>query len=438
MNNGKDDDDTGGQCACHGPSRVAPPPDTGVPLRELHRCGSAARANPGQRTRHLFADPDSGFHRQATTAGISIRHRAFAGPRASTDTPVRRSSDPLLSESSGAVVAVSNWLRSEGVDVGGPPDIQRCDGGMSHLTYRLRYDAHDLVLRRPLQGQGGLQRMRREFALQAALRPHYPVADMVRLCVDQRIVGSPFYVMRYVPGLVPRGRSFGGVALSVDDARQVCINLLDKMIALHRIDLRVLASKDLALAPSNPSHLRKLLFHWLNRHARLKAWTTCDLRPIGQWLLDHVPEPRHAALLHNDWRLDNIVFDAARPTRIRAVLDWEFASVGDPLMDLGILLSYWIDPGDNFIVRRYQWQPSNLPGMLSRDELLDRYLSAAARSTRDWPFYQIFGLFRYLLTLQELHVRHVVQDGEEKAFFSGIWVLTHYLNWKCRRLMRHA
>jgi aminoglycoside phosphotransferase (APT) family kinase protein len=437
MANDKDDGDTGGSSAYERPSKLAPPPDLGGPPRGLHRLGPAACVDSGTRAR-LFADPDSGFRHRISTAGISIRHRQFVEQRAHAEPSPPRSADPLLSEASGAVLAVTNWLRSEGVDVRGRPDIRRCDGGMSHLTYHLRYDAHDLVLRRPLPGQGGLQRMRREYALQAALRPHCPVADMVRLCADQAIVGTPFYVMRYVPGLVPRRRSFGGIALSAGDARQVCINLLEQMIALHRIDPRSLASQDLTLAPSSASHLRKLLFHWLSRHARLKTWNGSDLRPIGQWLIDHVPEPRHAALLHNDWRLDNIVFDAARPTRIRAVLDWEFASVGDPLMDLGILLSYWIEPGDNFVMRRYQWQPSHLPGMLGREELLDRYLSATARSAKDWAFYRIFGLFRYLLTLQELHHRHAVQGGEEKEFFRGIWVLTHYIHWKCRGLMRHA
>lgn len=438
MANDKDDGDTGVPSAYDGSSWAALSPDADGLTDQLHRFGSPARIDSDAYVRQSFAGPRAAVPRQISTAGISIRRRTFAAPRACAEVPAQRSADPLLSESSGAAVAVTRWLRSEGVDVGGRPDITRCDGGMSHLTYRLRYDAHDLVLRRPFPGQGGLQRMRREFALQVVLRPHCPVADMVRLCVDQGIVGTPFYVMRYVPGLVPRRRSFGGVALSTDEARQVCINFLDAMLALHRIDLRSLTTKDLALAPSSASHLRKLLLHWLSRHARLKAWTSCDLRPIGQWLIDHVPEQRHAALLHNDWRLDNIVFDVARPARIRAVLDWEFASVGDPLMDLGILLSYWIDPGDNFVVRRYQWQPSHLPGMLNRDELVDRYLSASARDSKDWAFYRLFGMFRYLLTLQELYVRHVLQGGEEKAFFSGIWVLTHYLNWKCRGLMRHG
>ncbi|KRB11434.1 phosphotransferase family protein [Lysobacter sp. Root690] len=437
MANDKDEGDTGGPSAYDKPTTLASPPGLDGPPRGPHRLGPAVLTDSGARAR-LFADPDFGFRHRTSTAGISIRHRQFVGQRAHVEPVPSRSTDPLLSETSGAVAAVTRWLRSEGVDVDGRPDIHRCDGGMSHLTYRLRYDTHDLVLRRPPPGQGGLQRMRREFALQAALRPHCPVADMLRLCADQRIVGTPFYVMRYVPGIVPRRRSFGGVALSIGDARQVCVNLLEQMLALHRIDPRSLVSKDLTLAPPSASHLRKLLLHWLSRHARLRTWNGADLRAIGQWLLDHVPEQRHAALLHNDWRLDNIVFDAARPTRIRAVLDWEFAGVGDPLMDLGILLSYWTEPGDHFVARRYQWQPSHLPGMFGREELLDRYLSASARGSKDWAFYRIFGLFRYLLTLQELHHRHVVQGGEEKQFFRGIWVLTHYVKWTCRGLMRHA
>lgn len=374
-------------------------------------------------------------------ASLPLRH-----PRAA-DPPLPRV-DPVLSPFSGTVEAITRWLRSQGVAVEGQPRVQRCDGGMSHLTYRLRYDSHDLVLRRPLQDHGGLQRMRREFGLQRALGGQYPVAEMVRLCADPAVAGAPFYVMRHVPGIVPRRRSFAGIALSADDARRLCVNVLDAMIALHRIELGSLASKTPDFAPSHGGHLRKLLLHWLGRHARIRTRGAFDPRPIGQWLIEHIPARRHEVLLHNDWRLDNMVFDPEQPDRIRAVLDWEFAAVGDPLMDLGIMLSYWIDPGDNFLMRRYQWQPSHLPGMLSRDELLDRYLRASGRDPADWAFYQIFGLFRYLLTLQELHLRHVLQAGarrprEDRAgdqtdFFKGIWVLIHYVGWKCRRLMRHA
>ncbi|MBW8811748.1 MAG: phosphotransferase, partial [Lysobacter sp.] len=212
MANDQDDGETDGASAYDASSRIAASSDAGGLSNGRQRFAQVAPIDSQARARHPFADSDYGIRRHISTAGISIRRRTMAQPRTCTDMPVQRSDDPLLSESSAAAVAVTDWLRSQGVDVGGRPDIRRCDGGMSHLTYRLRYDSHDLVLRRPLPGQGGLQRIRREFALQAALRPHYPVADMVRLCVDQGIVGTPFYVMRYVPGLVPRRRSFAGVA----------------------------------------------------------------------------------------------------------------------------------------------------------------------------------------------------------------------------------
>lgn len=352
--------------------------------------------------------------------------------------PSPRIADPLLSESSGVVRAVTQWLRSEGLEVGGQPEVQRFTGGMSHLTYRLRYDTHDLVLRRPLQAHGGVQRVRREFLLQAALRPHYPVPDMVRLCVDPSVAGAPFYVMNHVAGIVPRRRSFPGMTLPREDTQRQCLNMLDKLIELHRVDLRSPGFSDISFGLSSAHQLRKLLLHWLSRHARLKLWNSSDLRATGQWLIDHIPEQQHVSLLHNDWRLDNIVFDAAQPTRIRAVLDWEFASVGDPLMDLGTMLAHWVESDDNFLRRRYRWQPSHLPGMLSRDELVERYFKASGRDERGWVFYQVFGLFRYMVALQELHLRHAIEGGEEKAFFKGVWMLVHYFNWKCRGLIRRG
>lgn len=370
------------------------------------------------------------------SAGTQLRPGTPPGAPPRWRRPQPRAADPSLPAAS--VAALTQWLRSQDVEVSGRPEVQRCTGGMSHLTYRLRYDTHDFILRRPLQAQGGVQRMRREFLLQSALRPHYAVADMVRLCVDPGIFGTPFYLMSYVTGIVPRRKTFASFALPAAAARQVCVNMLDQMIALHRIDPRSLASKELALVPATAMHVRRLLVHWLDRHLRLKTWNMADLRSVGQWLIDHVPQRSGVALLHNDWRLDNIVFDTAQPSRVRAVLDWEFAGMGDPLMDLGILLSYWVEASDSALVRHYQWQPSHLPGMFRRDELLEHYVRATGREPRDWPFYRLFGLFRYLVNLQELYVRHALQAGEERALFKGVWVLIHYLHWKCLRLMRHA
>lgn len=334
--------------------------------------------------------------------------------------------------------AVAGWLRTQGIEVRGRPQAQRLTGGMSHLTYRLRYDTHDLVLRRPLQAHGGLQRMRREYLLQAALAEHYPVPAMLRLCADPAVAGAPFYLMAHVPGLVPRRREFAGIALGAEQAQRLGANFLDALIALHRIDPRTLGLGDAVLAPPSAHHLRKRLTHWLGRHVRLKTWHTPDLCAMGQWLIDRVPAQQPACLLHNDWRLDNLVFDRECPSRIRAVLDWEFAGLGDPLMDLGIVLSYWIEPGDHPLMRRYQWQPSHLPGMPRRDELVERYFAASGCSAQHWAYYQVFGWFRYLLALQELHLRHALQGGEEKAFFAGVWTLIRYLHWKCRALMRRG
>lgn len=343
--------------------------------------------------------------------------------------------DASAADSPATLRAITAWLRSQDLDVRGRPEVQRCAGGLSHLTWRLRYAEHDLVLRRPRQASGGLQRLRREFALQTALRPHFPVPDTLRLCADARIAAAPFYVMRYVAGIVPRRRTFAVAALPAGDARQLCANVLTRMIDLHRIDPRALGLSDNAFAPPSAHRLRRLLTHWLIRHTRLKRWHMPDLRPLGQWLLDHVPAQQRSRLLHNDWRLDNLVFDPAQPARIRAVLDWEFADLGDPLMDLGVLLSYWVEPGDNPLLHRYQWQPSHLPGMLGRDELVQSYFDASGDSDRDWPFYRAFGLFRYLLALQELHVRHALEGGDERQFFRGIWTLIRYLDWKQRRLI---
>lgn len=334
--------------------------------------------------------------------------------------------------------AVTRWLRTQAVDVGGMPEVERLHGGMSHLTYRLRYAHHDLVLRRPLHAHAGAGALRREFALQSALAADYPVAQTLRLCADPRVAGAPFYLMRYVDGVVAQRRAFPQPAPAPADARRLCVEVLERMIELHRIDPRRPDIEQARPGLHDGAYLRKLLQHWSARYLKLKTWTMPDLRWMAQWLSERVPADAPVCLLHNDWRLANLVFDAARPSRIRAVLDWEFAALGDPLMDLGILLSYWVEPGDNALMRRYQWQPSHLPGMLAREEIVERYFAATGRSRKHWPFYRVFGLFRYLMNLQALRQRHLVHDGEEKTFLAGSWTLAHYLNRTCRGLARGA
>ncbi|NTV64551.1 MAG: phosphotransferase, partial [Oscillochloris sp.] len=140
---------------------------------------------------------------------------------------------------------------------------------------------------------------------------------------------------------------------------------------------------------------------------------------------------------HNDWRFDNVVLDPAEPTRVIGVLDWEMATLGDPLMDLGSMLAYWVQPNDDPILRSARRQPTHLPGMLTRREVVDYYLERSGMQVTNWAFYEVFGLFRLAVIAQQIYYRSYHKQTRNPAF-RNFWVLIHALHWRCRAVMRGA
>jgi aminoglycoside phosphotransferase (APT) family kinase protein len=145
-------------------------------------------------------------------------------------------------------------------------------------------------------------------------------------------------------------------------------------------------------------------------------------------------------VIHNDWRFDNVVLDEADLTRVIGVLDWEMATLGDPLMDLGNALAYWIHDDDNALMKATRRQPTHLPGMLRRDEVVAYYLDKAGLKLdvrRDWPFYEVYGLFRLAVIAQQIYYRYHHGQTRNPAF-KNFWILVNYLDWRCRGIIRRA
>src|SRR5262249_25797247 len=139
-------------------------------------------------------------------------------------------------------------------------------------------------------------------------------------------------------------------------------------------------------------------------------------------------------VIHNDFRLDNLVLDPSDPTRIVGVLDWEMATIGDPLMDLGNSLAYWVEAGDDPIARATRRQPTHQPGMLTRREVVRLYGERTGLATEDFAFYEVYGLFRLAVIAQQIYYRYHHKETRNPAF-KRFWMLAHYLEWRCRKLM---
>ncbi|HSO64063.1 MAG TPA: phosphotransferase family protein [Ornithinibacter sp.] len=335
-----------------------------------------------------------------------------------TDAPVTDvvGAAPVRDEDAVDVERVAAWLRENASDttgLAGVPEVRQFVGGASNLTYLLRYaggpasGGRDVVLRRPPAGTKarGAHDMHREHDLQAALAPVFPlVPAMVAYCGDLDVLGSEFYVMERVEGTILRRDVPPELGLDRGGVNTLCRTAIDTLVALHDVDLE---TSGLASLDRGEGYVRRQVEGWTGRYRRARTPDVGDFETTMAWLEAHQPDDLPHVLVHNDFRFDNLVLDPADPTRVVGVLDWELATVGDPLMDLGSALAYWVEADDDPAFLAVRLQPTHTPGMLTRAEVVQRY--AAARGlgvTPDqWLFYDVFGAFRLAGIAQQIYYR---------------------------------
>lgn len=332
--------------------------------------------------------------------------------------------------------SLGEWLRETLPEITGTPGVTQFSGGASNWTYGLAYPDHDLVLRRPPAGTKAKSAhdMGRESFIQRALRPIYPlVPEVLAYCDDPEILGAEFYLMRRVPGIVLHRRPPEGVDIDRETARRLCLNAVDALVALHAVDP---AGTELTKIGKGPGYARRQIDGWCDRYVKARTWNVPSFKRVRRWLTEHTPDDVATCVIHGDFRLDNLVLDPADPASIRAVLDWEMATLGDPLMDLGNSLAYWVQADDDRLARSTRRQPTHLPGMLTRSELVDAYFETSGRSKpSNWVFYEVYGIFRLAVIIQQIYLRYHRRQTRNPAF-KHFWVLQWYLQQRCRRLIR--
>jgi aminoglycoside phosphotransferase (APT) family kinase protein len=332
--------------------------------------------------------------------------------------------------------AVDMWLRAVIPELApGLPTVTQYSGGASNWTYRLEYPNRDLVLRRPPSGTKAKSAhdMTREHNVQKALKPVYPfVPTMVGLCKDESVTGVEFYVMERIAGTIPRANLPKGLRLDASDTRRLCLNVIDKLIALHRVDYRAAGLESLG---KGSGYVKRQIVGWSDRYGKARTWNVPSFARVRAWLADNTPDDVATCVIHNDWRFDNVVLDPDEPTRVVGVLDWEMATLGDPLMDLGNSLAYWVHADDNFVLKMTRRQPTHLPGMLRREEVVEYYLDRTGYRPSNWTFYEVYGLFRVAVIIQQIYYRYHHRQTRHRAF-RHYWILVNYLDWRCRRLIR--
>jgi aminoglycoside phosphotransferase (APT) family kinase protein len=344
--------------------------------------------------------------------------------------------------------ALGDWLRRNlpaGWQEGAPgssgppgppaaPDIAQFPGGHSNLTYLLRWGERELVLRRPPAGTkvAGAHDMAREHRVLSRLHLCWPKAPRaLAACSDPAVIGAPFYVMERVRGVVLRRPTLPpGVEATPAAARRLAEQVVDALVELHALDRGALEAAGLSDLGHPQGYVARQVEGW---SARWRAAATDEVPEIDRaaaWLAAHLPRADAAAdaapaLLHNDYKYDNLVF-AGDLSHIVAVLDWEMATLGAPLMDLGTTLAYWIDEDDDPALRRLPSGPTTLPGGLGRAAVVERYAAASGRDVSEILFYYVFGLLKVAVIAQQIYFRFRqgwTSDPRFAALLDGVRLL---------------
>jgi aminoglycoside phosphotransferase (APT) family kinase protein len=333
--------------------------------------------------------------------------------------------------------AIGGWLAAHVPGLSATPTVKQYAGGASNLTYLLRYPDRDLILRRPPAGTkaASAHDMSREFRIQQQLKPAFPyVPEMVAFCDDPAVLGSEFYVMERLAGVILRNRLPAGMSLPPEQARGLCLAMVDRLVELHAVDVPAAGLDEFG---RGPGYVARQVHGWSERYRAARTRNVPSFRKVMAWLDANQPADVGTCLIHNDFRLDNLVLDPTDPSRILGVLDWEMATVGDPLMDLGSALAYWVQADDGRLMGLLRRQPTHLPGMLTRQEIVDAYRDRSGRGGRggeDWTFYEVFGLFRLAVIVQQIYYRYAHKQTRNPAF-RHFWIAVHYLDRRCRRLI---
>ena len=315
------------------------------------------------------------------------------------------------------------WLREQlprsagaELDLRERMQVAQFPGGHSNLTYLVRFGASELVVRRPPLGPvpPTAHDMAREHRWLSAVHPFFPLAPRVHgLCEDPTILGSVFYVMERRHGIVVRHEEPPPIKNQPEVRRDISLAAIDALADLHAIDV---ASAGLSQLGKPQGFVERQVRGWTDRWNRSKTSELPEMEALARWLIDSLPpNPAQPTIVHGDFKLDNLMLDAASPSRVVAVFDWEMAALGDPLVDLGILLAYW-EPNAPQEQRDSLATVTTLPGWLTPVELIDRY---AARSNRDLTalrFFEVFALFKIAVVIQQIYYRFVQGQTADARF----------------------
>lgn len=314
------------------------------------------------------------------------------------------------------LASLEAFLRTRLPDASGPLTVEQFPHGHSNLTYLLRMGEAEFVLRRPPFGNQvkSAHDMGREFRVLSKLCAVFPAAPQPFFyCEDVDVLGVPFYVMERRRGIILRRAANTGLDIDPPNARRLSTALVDTLALLHALDYKAAGLADLG---KPDGYVTRQVTGWHSRYVNAQTDSLADMDCVARWLMGHKPAESGVALVHNDYKYDNLLLAPEDLTRIVAVLDWEMATIGDPLMDLGTTLAYWVQRGDPDSMHAYATGPTALPGSLTRRELVDRYAEQTGRDVSGMLFYYCFGVYKVAVIIQQIYARYVRGHTRDERF----------------------
>ncbi len=295
-------------------------------------------------------------------------------------------------------------------------EISQFPAGSSNLTYLIKIGAEEYVLRRPPFGNtvASAHDMRREFDVLSKLSTVYqPAPKPLIFCGDETVIGSEFYLMERRSGLIVRGAAPEILESSPELQRKVCASFIENLAELHALDYEKIGLGDLGRPEG---YARRQVEGWTKRYFNAKTDEHPELEAAIEWLVRSIPDARGAALIHNDYKFDNVMLNPENLTEIVAVLDWEMTTVGEPLMDLGSSLAYWMSKESGEHLLTMPFNPRVLMENISRNELIEMYEKASGASVSDILFYYVFGTFKLAVIAQQIYARFVKGYTRDRRF----------------------
>ena len=313
-------------------------------------------------------------------------------------------------------LVLAKWMADAGLTAAGElRGVHLIAGGRSNLTYRLDLDGGQIVLRRPPLGHvlPTAHDMSREYRVLSALSgTAVPVPRPLAHCQDPDVIGAPFYLMEFVDGVVLRTAQ-DGVGLSPQQAGELSSLMAEMLATIHGVDIE---SAGLTGFGRPEGYLARQLARWQRQRELSNTRELPGYAELVQRLADRLPDSADGTLVHGDFRLDNTLIQLTSPARVAAVVDWEMSTLGDPLVDLGLTLSYWADGAEGVPEVTAGASITTLPGFWSRDQFAARYAALTGRDVSAIGYYIAFGYFKLAIVLEGIHARFLQHQTVGEGF----------------------